>query len=421
MSKQPEALDGSNAVPSVGGADRTRGGPELAYLDHAASSPLRPEAIRAMTEAFDLVGNAASVHAQGRAARRALEEARESMAERLGALPSEVVFTGGGTESDNLGVKGLYWARRAARPDRDVVITSAVEHHAVLDVADWLVKSQGAQAAHLPPDRAGAVRPDALADALAQWGDRVALVSVMWANNEVGTVNPVEELAELANEAGVPLHVDACQAVGQLPVGLAESGAAALSVAAHKFGGPVGAGALVLSRKHDVVALQHGGGHERGLRSGTSDLVAIRGMAAALDAATEDLQCASARLAKLRDALVSGVFQLAPDALLNGAPIGAGRLPGNAHFSFPGCEGDSLLLLLDAAGVACSTGSACTAGVASASHGLLAMGVEQDVARASLRFSLGWNSTQAEADLALRALPDAIARARAARPASAAV
>ncbi|ERG69236.1 cysteine desulfurase family protein [Segniliparus rugosus] len=421
MSKQPEALEESNAVPPVCGGRAGQVALESAYLDHAASSPLRPEAVRAMTEAFGLFGNASSVHAQGRAARRALEEARESVAERLGALPSEVVFTGGGTESDNLGIKGLYWARRSAGPGRDVVITSEAEHHAVLDVTDWLAKSQGAQVVRLPVDRTGRTSPDALAEALADWGERVALVSVMWANNEVGTVNPVEEFAELANAAGVPLHVDACQAVGQLPVGLAGSGAAALSVAAHKFGGPVGAGALVLSRAHDVVALQHGGGHERGLRSGTSDLVAIRGLAAALDAATEDLQCASARLAKLRDALVCGVFQLVPDALLNGAPTGAGRLPGNANFSFPGCEGDSLLMLLDAAGVACSTGSACTAGVASASHVLLAMGVEQDVARASLRFSLGWNSSQAEVDLALRALPDAIARARAARSAVAPV
>ncbi|ADG98033.1 Cysteine desulfurase [Segniliparus rotundus DSM 44985] len=387
-----------------------------AYLDHAASSALRPEAIAAMTDAFGLVGNAASVHAHGRAARRALEESRESVADRLGALPSEVVFTAGGTESDNLGLKGLYWARRAQRPSRDVVMTSAVEHHAVLDVVDWLVKSQGAQAVTLPVDRSGAVRPDALAAALAQWGERVALVSVMWGNNEVGTINPVAELAELANAADVPLHVDACQAVGQIPVGLAESGAAALSVAAHKFGGPVGAGALVLSRRHDAVALLHGGGHERGLRSGTSDLVAIRGMAAALDAATEDLAGSAARLARLRGRLAEGVLRLAPDALLNGAPLGAGRLPGNAHFSFPGCEGDSLLMLLDAAGVACSTGSACTAGVASASHVLLAMGVQQEVARASLRFSFGWNSAEEEVDLALRALPDAIARARAARP-----
>lgn len=367
-----------------------------------------------MTEAFGLVGNASSVHAPGRAARRALEEARESVAERLGALPSEVVFTGGGTESDNLGLKGLYWARRAEDARRDVVITSEAEHHAVLDVADWLAKSQGARAVRLPVDRAGAVSLAALADALERWGERVAVVSVMWANNEVGTVNPVPELAALANEASVPLHVDACQAVGQIPVSLAESGAAALSVAAHKFGGPVGAGALVLARAHDVVALLHGGGHERGLRSGTSDLVAIRGMAAALDAAANDVADSAARLGALRDDLVEGVLGLGLGATLNGAPPGSARLPGNAHFSFPGCDGESLLMLLDAAGVACSTGSACTAGVASASHVLLAMGVAHDVARASLRFSLGWNSTEAEIGLAVRALPDAVARARAA-------
>ncbi|MGL6233993.1 MAG: cysteine desulfurase family protein [Segniliparus sp.] len=418
MSKQP---DSRVAAPSASGRGASQRPLDGAYLDHAASSPLRPEAVRAMTEAFGLAGNASSVHAPGRAARRALEEARESVAERLGALPSEVVFTGGGTESDNLGLKGLYWARRAQRQCRDVVITSEAEHHAVLDVVEWLAKSQGAQAVRLPVDAVGAVSPDALAEALAQWGERVALVSVMWANNEVGTINPVRELAALADEAGVPLHVDACQAAGQIPVGLAESGAAALSVAAHKFGGPVGAGALILSRKHDVTALLHGGGHERGLRSGTSDLVAIRGMAAALEAATEDLATAAAQLARLRDGLVEDVLGLGLGATLNGAAPGAARLPGNAHFSFPGCEGDSLLMLLDAAGVACSTGSACTAGVASASHVLLAMGVDQDVARASLRFSLGWNSAKAETDLAVRALPDAVERARAARPTAAAV
>src|SRR5205823_7081747 len=281
------------------------------------------------------------------------------------------------------------------------VLTTSVEHHAVLDSVRWLEEAQRAEAVWLGVDDEGTLRPEALRAAIDQGfgtSDQVAMVSVMWANNEVGTVQPVGELAAVAHEYGVPFHTDAVQAAAQLPVDFAASGADALTVTGHKLGGPVGVGALILARGAAPVPVLHGGGQERDIRSGTLDTPAIRAFAVAAAACAGQRADEAERLAALRDDLVCQVLAAVPDAVLNGPPPGPGRLPGNAHFSFPGCEGDALLMLLDANGIACSTGSACTAGVAEPSHVLLAMGADDARARGSLRFSLGHTSTKRDVD-----------------------
>ena len=382
------------------------------YLDHAATTPMLPEAVDAMTEELAQLGNPSSLHNAGRRARRVVEESREQIAAAYGARPSEVVFTSGGTEADNLAVKGLFWARRAAEPTRRLVVSTAIEHHAVLDCVGWLHDHEGAEVRWPALDATGTISPEALREVLERDADQLALVSIMWANNEVGTVQPVAELAAVAREYRVPFHSDAVQAAAQLPVSLADSGATALAVTAHKLGGPVGAGALLLARGTDVVPVLHGGGQERDVRSGTLDAPAIRAFAVAVEITTARLSDEAKRLAELRDDLIAQVLAAVPDAILNGAPPGPGRLPGNAHFSFPGCEGDALLMLLDAKGIACSTGSACTAGVAQPSHVLLAMGADEARARGSLRFSLGHSSTQADVDALGAVIGEAVERAR---------
>jgi cysteine desulfurase len=381
----------------------------MVYLDHAATTPMHPVAIEAMTAVLGTVGNASSLHTSGRAARRRIEESRELIADKLGARPSEVIFTAGGTESDNLAVKGIYRARRDADPSHRRIITSAVEHHAVLDSVDWLVEHEGAQVTWLPTAADGSVSADALRDALRSHDD-VALVSVMWANNEVGTVMPIAGLAAVAAEFGVPMHSDAIQAVGQLPVDFTASGLSAMSIAAHKFGGPPAVGALLLRRDVTCVPLLHGGGQERDIRSGTPDVAGAVGMASAIRLAVDGLEANGARLRALRDRLVEGVLAAIDDVRFNGSR--ESRLPGNAHFTFRGCEGDSLLMLLDANGIECSTGSACTAGVPQASHVLIAMGDDSATARGSLRLSLGHTSVDADIDALLRVLPGAVDRAR---------
>lgn len=387
------------------------------YLDHAATTPMHPAAIEAMTAVLATVGNASSLHTTGRAARRRMEEARETLAKLLGARPSEVIFTAGGTESDNLAVKGIYWARRDAAPARRRIITTPVEHHAVLDAVEWLVEHEDAEVTWLPVGSDGSVSPASLRDALSQHDD-VALVTIMWANNEVGTILPIDEFAAIAAEFDVPIHSDAIQAVGQIPVDFAATGLSAMSVTAHKFGGPTGVGALLLRRDTACVPLLHGGGQERDVRSGTPDVAGVVAMAAAATVAIETLEATSARVAGLRDQLVEGVVAAIDDVDVNGA-VGHARLPGNAHFTFRGCEGDALLMLLDAKGIECSTGSACTAGVAQPSHVLLAMGVDAADSRGSLRMSLGHTSTRADVDAVLAVLPAAVERARQAALASA--
>ncbi|MEU6945972.1 cysteine desulfurase family protein [Streptomyces sp. NPDC046316] len=382
----------------------------MAYLDHAATTPMLPEAIEAMNAQLAVTGNASSLHAAGRRARRVVEEARETLAAALGARPSEVVFTSGGTEADNLAVKGLYWARRDADPARTRVLASPVEHHAVLDAVDWLATHEGATVEYLPVDRHGRVHPDALREAIAREPGTVALATVMWANNEIGTVMPVRELADVAREFDVPLHADAVQAFGQLPVDFGASGLAALTVSGHKIGGPYGIGALLLGREYSPVPVLHGGGQERHVRSGTLDAPAIAAFAVAGRLAAERREEFAREIGALRDDLVAAVLTAVPDAILGGDPVD--RLPANAHFTFPGCEGDSLLLLLDAQGIECSTGSACTAGVAQPSHVLLATGTDPDLARGTLRFTLGHTSTEEDVAAVAGAIGPAVERAR---------
>ncbi|GAB3866078.1 cysteine desulfurase family protein [Nocardioides maradonensis] len=381
------------------------------YLDHAATTPMVDAAIEAMTAHLRDVGNASSLHASGRRARRVVEESRETLARALGCRPGEVVFTSGGTEADNLAVKGLYWARHAADPARVRVLSTSVEHHAVLDSLEWLEEHEGATAELLPVDAAGRLDLDALRATVERDPASVALISVMWANNEVGTLQPVSDVVAIAAAHGIPVHTDAVQAVGVVPVDFAASGVDALSLTGHKLGGPQGVGALVVRREAQLTALLHGGGQEREIRSGTLNAPAVAGFAAAVAAAVEQQPEYAERLAALRARLVEGVLAAVPDAEVNGGD----GLPGNAHFSFPGCEGDSLLMLLDAQGIECSTGSACSAGVPQPSHVLLAMGRDSATARSSLRFSLGRTTTEADVDAVVAAIGGCVQRARAAR------
>lgn len=362
------------------------------YLDHAATTPMRPEVLDAYLQAMRVVGNPASIHSHGQQASRMLEDARARVAAALGADPIQVTFTSGGTESINLAIKGLYWARA---PRRRILSTRA-EHHATIDALEWLEAHEGAVIDWIPVDSLGRIDLAALEAAM---GDDVALVTTLLANNEVGTIQPADEIVRIAGD--VPVHVDAVGAWGQVPL---PSGAAAVSVSAHKIGGPVGVGALVLDRGTTVTPLIHGG-NQQASRSGTQDVAGAAAFAVAAGLPHDDLSA-------LRDRLIAGVRAAVPAAVLRGDPDA--RLPGNAHFTFPGCEGDSLLFLLDAAGVSVSTGSACQAGVPEASHVLLAMGLSEPEARGALRFTLGHGSTDADVDALLAALPAAVERAQAA-------
>ncbi|RPE74459.1 MULTISPECIES: cysteine desulfurase family protein [unclassified Frondihabitans] len=376
------------------------------YLDHAATTPMLPEAISAYTEALGAVGNPSSIHSAGQGAKRVLEEARETVASSLGCDPIEVVFTSGGTESVNLAVKGLWWARQSER-SRPRILVARGEHHATVDTVEWLERYEGAVIEWIPLDAEGTIEIEALAAAL-EAHDDIALVTFLWANNEVGTLEPVREIVALAGAFGVPVHSDAVAAYGQVPIDFRATGLAALSVSAHKVGGPIGIGALVLSRTATVVPLIHGGGQQRQVRSGTQDAPAAVAFAVAARSASASAADPS-RYQRLRDRVIDGVRATVPSAVLRGAPID--RLPGNAHFTFPGCEGDSLLFLLDAAGVSVSTGSACQAGIPEASHVLLAMGLDDDEARGALRITVGHSTTDADVDAFLGALPEAVARA----------
>ncbi|MGV8884209.1 MAG: cysteine desulfurase family protein [Microbacteriaceae bacterium] len=369
------------------------------YLDHAATTPMRPEVIAAYASALAVVGNPASIHSQGQNAKRMLEEAREVVAAALAADSVEVTFTGGGTESVNLGIKGLFWARPGNR-----ILVAEGEHHATIDAVAWLAAHEGAVVEWIPVDSLGRIDLDALEAAL---DSDVALVTALLANNEVGTVQPIRRVVELAAVHGVPVHVDAIAANGYLPIDFHALGAAALSVSAHKIGGPVGVGALLIARNATIVPLVHGGNQQRG-RSGTQDVAGAVAFGVAAQLAVRDLP-GMPRLAALRDHLIAGVQSAVPTAVLRGDPVD--RLAGNAHFTFAGCEGDSLLFLLDVAGFSVSTGSACQAGVPEASHVLLSMGLSEPDARGALRITLGTDSTRAEVDAFVAALPAAVERA----------
>ncbi len=384
--------------------------PRSVYLDHAATTPMLPVAAEAMARHLGNVGNASSLHASGRAARRVVEEGREAIAAALGCRPGDVILTSGGTEADNVALKGVFWARHTADPRRRRILASAVEHHAVLDPLEWLAKSGEADLELVAVDEQGRLDLDAFEASVERDPESVALVTLMWANNEVGTLQPVTEVAEIAARHGIPVHTDAVQAVGAVPVDFAASGVDSLAFSGHKLGGPYGIGALVARRELKVTPLLHGGGQERGIRSGTLNPPAVAGLAAAVTASVEAQAEHAARVSALRDDLVRRVVEVVPDAHLHGDPVR--RLPGNAHLGFLDCEGDSLLMLLDAQGIACSTGSACSAGVPQPSHVLLAMGRDAEEARHSLRFTFGHTSTAADVDAVVAAIGPAVDRAR---------
>ncbi len=395
------------------------------YLDHAATTPMTAEVIAAYTTALGVVGNPSSIHSQGQQAKRMLEEAREAVAAAVGADSVEVTFTSGGTESINLAIKGLFWSRnptdetpvgagvaatarngRRSKLQRARILSTRAEHHATIDSLEWLEKHEGAIIDWIDVDARGRIDLAALESALS---DEVALVTTLWANNEVGTIQPVAEITALAAVHGVPVHVDAVSALGYLPIDFHTSGAAAMSISAHKVGGPVGVGALLIARSATVTPLLHGGSQQRA-RSGTQDAAGAVAFGVAAVEAERSRRDHTDDLRRLRDHLITGVRVAVPTAILRGDPID--RLAGNAHFTFPGCEGDSLLFLLDAAGFSVSTGSACQAGVPEASHVLLAMGLSEPDARGALRMTLGHNTTQADVDALVAALPAAVARAQ---------
>jgi cysteine desulfurase len=376
------------------------------YLDYAATAPLRKEVLDCYVEHLQTLGNPSSVHSSGQLVRRTLEEARESLAKSVDCNRSEVIFTAGGTESENLGIKGLYWQRVGEDANRKVIISAATEHHGSLDPMKWLEKHDGAEILWLPVDYQGVIDYKFLEEYLKENHNKVALINLMWANNETGVITDIEKVLSLAKPLGIPVHSDAIATFGHIPISFANSGLSAMSISAHKIGGPVGAGALIVSRATKLVSIIHGGGQERGMRSGTMNAPVAKAFALAAELAVQELEAEARRLTVLRDKLVQGVLAISP--LANHTSAEALRMPHNAHFTFEGCSGDSLLFLLDQQGVCVSAGSACQAGVNGPSHVLLAMGRNEREANGCLRMTLGRETTDADVDAFLEALPKAL-------------
>jgi cysteine desulfurase len=373
------------------------------YVDHAATTPLSPAAFKAITDQLQELGNPSSLHTHGRATRKSLEDARESIAREVGALPSEVIFTASGTEANNIALKGLWWSGKAK--GKSVVVISAIEHHAILDPAHWLETHEGAEVVLVPVDVHGVIELEFLRNLVATRGDQIAVISIMHSNNETGVLQPIEEVVSIAGN--IPVHTDAVQSFKKVPLSYKDLGVTALTLSAHKVGGPLGIGALILRRAYEIPALLHGGGQEREIRSGTLNAPSIVAFCAA---ATESYPAAA--VTTLRDNFIKALSAAIPDAYINGGS--SQRLPGIVNVTFPGTQSDTLLLLLDNAHVSASTGSACSAGVHEASHVLLAMGHTETTAQSSLRFSFGAASTQADVEFVMSVLPDVIARGRAA-------
>ena len=377
------------------------------YLDNAATTSLAPEALEAMIPFLKSEwGNPSSVHGTGREAKKAVDQARRQVADAIGADPREIYFTSGGSESDNWAIKGVAYA---AQHRGKHIITSAVEHHAVLETCSWL-KKQGFQITLLPTDGVGRVSPQELEKAITP---ETVLISVMTANNEIGTIEPVEEIAAAAHAHGIPFHTDAVQAAGAIPLDVHRCGIDMLSLSGHKFHGPKGSGALYIREGLRIDPLIHGGGQERRLRSGTENVAGVVGLGAAISLAAEHLEENAARVSALRDKLIGGILERIPDVRLNGPK--EDRLPNNCHISIPGVEGEALLLRMDLAGIACSSGSACTSGSQDPSPVLQAIGLNEEMAGGSLRLTLGTETTEAEIDEVLRVLPDIAADLRAMR------
>jgi len=373
------------------------------YVDHAATTPMSPAAISAISDQMQKLGNPSSLHSHGRAARKALEDAREAIASQIDCLPSEVIFTASGTEANNIALKGMYW--NGVKSGKNVVVISAVEHHAILDPAHWLQTHEGAEVITIPVTQDGVINLDVLREVVTTRKSEISVISIMHSNNETGVLQPIAEVVEIAGD--IPVHTDAVQSFKKVELSYKKLGVTALTLSAHKIGGPLGIGALILRRAYEIPALLHGGGQEREIRSGTLNAPSIVAFAAA-----STNKYSSDSVSELRDSFIAGVKMAVPDAYINGEK--SSRLPGIVNVTFPGTQSDTLLLLLDGAQVSASTGSACSAGVHEASHVLLAMGHNEITAQSSLRFSFGASSTQADVDFVLSVLPDVISRGRAA-------
>ncbi|CAB4681875.1 unannotated protein [freshwater metagenome] len=378
------------------------------YLDHAATTPMSDAARLAMIDELGNLGNASSLHASGRRSRKVVEEAREAIASAVGATPGEIVLTGSGTEANNLAVKGLYWKRIQEDPANNRIISSSIEHHAVMDPIQWLVDHEGAEVTWISVNDRAQLNVEELVAEIER-DPKVALVSIMFANNEVGTLQPLVRVIEAAHKYGIPVHTDAVQAFGKVPLSFKELDLDAMTISGHKIGGPLGIGALIVKKNLKLTPVLHGGGQERDIRSGTLDTPAIRALGVAATEAAEQLTERALRMVELRRELTARVLAEVPDARANGDEL---TLPGIAHFTFAGAEGDALLLLLDAQGIESSTGSACSAGVPRPSHVLLAMGMSEVDARASLRFSLGFSSTSQDVDALVSVIGGVVERAR---------
>jgi cysteine desulfurase len=374
------------------------------YLDHAATTPMIDAAIDAMGISLRKLGNPSSLHTEGRATRKDVEDAREIIAKIIGCLPSEVIFTGSGTEANNAAIKGLFW-----KSEKKVIVLSAIEHHAVLDPARWLVEHEDAEIVEVPVTRDGVIDLEFLRNLIDKRGNEIALISVMHSNNETGVIQPIAEVVALAGD--IPVHTDAVQSFTKVPLSYKDLGVLAMTLSAHKIGGPLGIGALILKRAFEIPALLHGGGQEREIRSGTLNTPSI----VAFAAAAKENHYNAEIVESLRLEFEEGVLAAVPDAYINGA--GTPRLPGIVNVTFPGTQSDSLLLLMDSEKVSCSTGAACSAGVHRPSHVLLAMGHSEISAQSSLRFSLGATTTHEDIEFALSVLPIVITRGRAAHKA----
>jgi cysteine desulfurase len=378
------------------------------YLDHAATTPMVDVAVEVMTHQLTKLGNPSSLHSYGRDVRKDLEGAREEIAIALDCQPNEIIFTSSGTEANNTALKGLYWKGQGV--GRNVVVLSSIEHHAILDPAQWLVLHEGGEVIHIGADGNGIILLDELEDVISRRADDIAVISIMSSNNETGVLQPIDRVAQLARSASIPVHSDAVQSFGKIPLSFTQLGLTAMSLSAHKMGGPIGVGALVLRKGFDIPALLHGGGQERDIRSGTFNAPSILAFAAAVNDSVRTFSERNERVAGLRDKLAAGILEIVPGAYINGGT--SERLPGIINMTIPGTESDTLLLLLDNEGIACSTGSACSAGVQRPSHVLLAMGHTDVTARSSIRFSLGATSSEFDVEQAIRFLPSVIERAR---------
>ncbi|MBU3752903.1 MAG: cysteine desulfurase [Candidatus Nanopelagicaceae bacterium] len=383
------------------------------YLDNAATTPISEVALQAFIEQSRQLGNPSSLHTYGRRVRKDVEEAREKLAGLIGCHSSEIIFTGSGTEANNLAIKGAYWHRNQSGKQRNVIVISAFEHHAVLDPARWLEDFEGAEVVEVPVTREGFVNLSELRNVVLERHDEIALISIMHSNNEVGTVQPMDDISKIAQEFEIPLHTDAVQSLGKVPLSFKDLGLFAMTISAHKVGGPIGVGALILQKGIDITPILHGGGQERDIRSGTLNAAGIIAFVAATQSAMRDLESNAVKISTLRKKLVAAIQSEISDATLNGVLEGA-TLPGIANISFPNTESDALLLLFDAEGIACSTGSACSAGVQEASHVLMAMGMSEKEARSSLRFSLGTGNSDSDIEYLQTCIKRVIDRARAA-------